>query len=347
MPSVTLRDVAKLAGVSLGTASHALNNRASVLPETRAKVLEAAISLGYKPKEGNGKTHSLAVIGMLTKHDFGLPVDINPFFTHVQLGVESECRARDISLMYANIEVDASNHPLVWPRMVTDGHVDGLIVVGANIDELMDGLRRKLNKPMVLVDSYAPAYGFDSVLIDNIKGTREAALHLLAQGHRHFALLGSNPQSPPDILERRDSFLQTVRNHGSARVHVEDSRLAREDCYAAALRLMKQKPEISAYFACNDDSAIGVINAAQDLGLDVPRDVSVVGFDDIDLAWEIKPALTTVLVPKLWLGKLGVQRLVERAQNPDQPQLTLTVSTHLVERETVSLAGAYKEVAHH
>jgi LacI family transcriptional regulator len=90
-----------------------------------------------------------------------------------------------------------------------------------------------------------------------------------------------------------------------------------------------------------------VINAAQDLGLDVPRDVSVVGFDDIDLAWEIKPALTTVHVPKLWLGKLGVQRLVERAQNPDQPQLTLTVSTHLVERETVSLAGAYKEVAHH
>lgn len=345
MPSATLRDVAKLAGVSLGTASHALNNRASVLPETRERVLQAAISLGYKPKEGNGKTHSLAVIGMLTKHDFGLPVDINPFFSHIQLGVESECRARDISLMYANIEVDASNHPMVWPRMVTDGHVDGLIVVGAYIDELVDGLKRKLNKPIVLVDSYAPAYGFDSVLIDNSAGARAAALHLLACGHRHIALIGSNLQSPPDILDRRFSFIEAVRSHG-ANVHIEDTRLSRDECYAAALRLLKQKPQITAFFACNDDSAIGVVNAARDFGLDVPRDVSIIGFDDIDLAAEIKPALTTVHVPKLWLGKLGVQRLVDRAQHSDQPPLTITVSTHLVERESVARPSVYKEVTH-
>jgi LacI family transcriptional regulator len=346
MPSATLRDVARLAGVSLGTASHALNNRASVLPETRTKVLQAALSLGYKPREGNGKAHSLAVIGMLTKHDFGLPVDINPFFSYVQLGVESECRARDISLMYANIEVDASNHPVVWPRMITDGHVDGLIVVGAYIDELVEGLKRKLNKPIVLVDSYAPAYGFDSVLIDNAQGARQAALCLLSQGHRHIGLLGSNPHSPPDILERRASFIETVCSQG-ARVRVEDTRLAREECYAAATRLMKQFPDITAFFACNDDSAIGVINAAHDLGRDVPRDVSVVGFDDIDLAAEIKPALTTVHVPKIWLGKLGVQRLMERAQHTEQPQLTITVSTSMVERETVALAGAFEEVTHH
>lgn len=345
MPSATLRDVAKLAGVSIGTASHALNNRASVLPETRERVLQAALTLRYKPKEGNGKTHSLAVIGMLTKHDFGAPVDINPFFSHVQLGVESECRAHDISLMYANIEVDASNHPMVWPRMVTDGHVDGLIVVGAYIDELVDGLKRKLNKPIVLVDSYAPAYGFDSVLIDNAAGARAAALHLLTNGHRHIALLGSNPQSPPDILERRISFIETVRSNG-AHVHVEDTRMVREECYGATQRLLTQKPQITAFFACNDDSAMGVVNAAHDFGLDVPRDVSIIGFDDIDLAAEIKPALTTVNVPKLWLGKLGVQRLMERAQHSDQPQLTLTVSTHLVERETVARASIYKEVMH-
>lgn len=346
MPSATLRDVARLAGVSLGTASHALNNRASVLPETRERVQQAAAALGYKPKESNGKTHSLAVIGMLTKHDFGAPVDINPFFSHVQLGVESECRARDISLMYANIEVDASNHPMVWPRMVTDGHVDGLIVVGAYIDELVDGLKRKLNKPIVLVDSYAPAYGFDGVLIDNMNGAREAALHLLANGHRHAALIGSNPHSPPDILERRFSFIETMLKHG-AQVHVEDTRLSRDECYAAALRLMRQTRTLSAYFACNDDSAIGVMNAAHDLGLDVPRDVSIIGFDDIDLAAEIKPALTTVHVPKLWLGKLGVQRLIERAQHADQPPLSITVATHLVERETVAKVSAYKEVLHH
>lgn len=345
MPSATLRDVAQLAGVSLGTASHALNNRANVLPETRERVLQAATSLGYKQKESNGKSNGLAVIGMLTKHDFGAPVDINPFFSHIQLGVESECRTRDISLMYANIEVDSSNHPMVWPRMVTDGHVDGLIVVGAYIDELVEGLRRKLNKPIVLVDSYAPAYGFDSVLIDNAFGARAAALHLLANGHRHLALLGSNPQSPPDILERRHSFIEAVRSNG-AHVHVEDIRMSRDECYAATLRLLQQKPQITAFFSCNDDSAIGVVNAVHDFGLEVPRDVSIIGFDDIDLAAEIKPALTTIHVPKLWLGRLGVQRLVERAQHGDQPPLSITVSTYLVERESVARASVHKEVVH-
>jgi LacI family transcriptional regulator len=231
--------------------------------------------------------------------------------------------------------------------MITDGHVDGLIVVGAYIDELVEGLKRKLNKPIVLVDSYAPAYGFDSVLIDNAQGAAEAARHFLSHGHRNIALLGSNPHSPPDILERRASFVATVRSHGGAKVHIEDTRLSRDDCYAAALRLMRQSPEITAYFACNDDSAIGVMNAAHDLHLEVPRDVSIIGFDDIDLASEIKPALTTVHVPKIWLGKLGVQRLVERAQHAEQPQLNLTVAARLVERETVAQAVHAKEVAHH
>lgn len=112
------------------------------------------------------------------------------------------------------------------------------------------------------------------------------------------------------------------------------------------MRLLKQRPEIRAYFACNDDSAIGVMNAARDVGLEVPRDVSIIGFDDIDLAAEIKPALTTVHVPKQWLGKLGVQRLIERAQHIDQPSLSITVATHLIERETVAKVGAHKEVVH-
>ena len=115
----TLRDVAKLAGVSVGTASQALNQRFNVLPETRARVLDAAKSLGYRARayerNGNGAAHSaasqLSVIGLLTKHDRGLPVDVNPFFSHVQAGVESECRARNLGLMYANIEVDQKQSP--------------------------------------------------------------------------------------------------------------------------------------------------------------------------------------------------------------------------------------------
>jgi LacI family transcriptional regulator len=109
--SITLRDVATQAGVSMGTASQALNNRSNVAPETRRRVVDAAVALGYPLKEAvsNGGSASLSVIGILTKHDLGLPIEISPFYSYVQAGVESECRRRNISLMYASVEVDSTS----------------------------------------------------------------------------------------------------------------------------------------------------------------------------------------------------------------------------------------------
>jgi LacI family transcriptional regulator len=317
-----------------------LNNRPNVLPETRAKVLDAANTLGYTVrgiKSLNGHTSvELSVIGMLTKKDTGMPIEINPFFSHVQYGVESECRAHNISLMYANVEVDDSNHPVQWPRMVTDRHVDGLILVGANIEELVGGIVRKLDKPIVLIDSYAPQYAFDSVLIDNAGGVESAVNHLMDQGHRDIGLVGWNPASPPDIHERRDGYLRALRARGVERTYIEVCRMTRNDGYAAAHRLLGRAPEVTAIIAANDDTAIGVLNAARDRRLLVPRDLSLVGFDDIDLASEIQPALTTVHVYKAWLGRLGVQHLLRRAQHADLPKITTIVVTRLIERESVA-----------
>jgi LacI family transcriptional regulator len=341
MPTATLRDVAKLAGVSLGTASQALNGRPHVLPATRERVLDAAATLGYPIKtakldETNGRSTELSVIGMLTKHDFDLPVEPNVFFSHVQLGIESECRAHNISLMYANIEMDRSNHPLSWPRMVSDQHVDGLLLIGTYIEELVGGLKRKLNKPIVLIDSYAPSFSFDSVLIDNVGGAMQAVTHLLDLGHRRIGLIGWNPASPPDIFERREGYLRALRARGIGETYIEEGPMHRNDGYLAAQRLLKRAPQVTAVFVTNDDTAIGVLHAAQDMGLHVPRDLSIVGFDDIDLAREVNPPLTTILVHKTWLGKFGVQRLIERAHRPDQPQLTITVATQLIERESAA-----------
>ena len=97
--SVTLRDVARSAGVSVGTASQALNNRPHVAPETRARVLDAARSLGYPIKDPPPDADGVKVIGLLTKHDVGLPVEVNPFYSYIQAGVESECRKQQVSLM--------------------------------------------------------------------------------------------------------------------------------------------------------------------------------------------------------------------------------------------------------
>lgn len=344
----TLRDVAKLAGVSIGTASQALNNRPNVLPETRERVLKAAQSLRYaNPGNHVERRPLVSTIGMLTKHDYGPPPESNVFFSHVQAGVEMECRARKINLMFSAIEVDQSNRPVEWPRMIDDRQIDGLLLIGANIDAVAHGLRRKLGTPIVLVDSYAPGYHFDSVLIDNIGGAMQAVNHLIDCGHQHIGLIGTNPASPPDILERREGYRRALRARGIEREYIEDSRMEQGDGYRATRHLLRNTPQVSAVFVANDDTALGVMNAARDLGLRVPGDLAIVGFDDVDLAREMHPALTTVHVHKTWLGRLAVQRLIERAQYPDQPRIAVTVATHLVERESTapSRNAPFKEVS--
>jgi DNA-binding LacI/PurR family transcriptional regulator len=342
----------------LGTASQALNNRTNVLPETRARVLDAATTLGYAVRPRRlakaGTTERalqpepiVAVIGMLTKHDLGMPVEINPFFSHVQLGVEAECRARHISLMYANVDVDESNHPITWPRMVSDGAVAGLILVGTFIEDAVGGLNRLLNKPIVLVDSYAPNLPFDNVEIDNVRGALLAVEHLIVHGHRHIGLIGWQPACSPDIHERHVGYLKALAAHGIAQQpsYIEVGRMHRREGYAATRALLRRAPEVTAIFATNDDTAIGVMSAALDLGRRVPQDLSVVGFDNIDLAAEVKPALTTIHVHKSWLGRLGVQQLINRIQTPDQPQLSTVVSTRLIERESVAPPRATTPIA--
>ncbi|MFN4293587.1 MAG: LacI family DNA-binding transcriptional regulator [Thermoflexales bacterium] len=342
----TLRDVAKLAGVSLGTASQALNNRPHVLPETRSRVLEAARALGYSPRNGTLNAYKLSVIGMLTKHDVGPPAPLNAFFSHVQAGIEQECRAHRISLMFASAEVDESNHPVEWPRMIEDDHIDGLILIGIHLTErACRELQDKLGRLIVLVDSYAPGAPFDSVLIDNLGGAAQAVNHLIDCGHCHIGLIGSNPASPPDILERREGYRRALTARGITQTYIEDGLMRREEGYAALQRLLKRAPQVTAVFVTNDDTAIGVMHAAHDMGLRVPDDLSIVGFDDIDVASQIRPALTTVHVHKAWLGRLGVRRLLERAQMPEQPTLSVTVATHLVAREsTARVRSSQKEV---
>lgn len=193
MASATLREVAETAGVSIGTASQALNNRPNVSSETRTRVIDAAKALGYPVRESVTPCEAnLSVIGMLTKHDHGLDdAIVNPFYSYVELGVETECRKRGISLMMAAVDVDTQNHPVAWPAMLSEPRIDGLLLIGTFIEDTIDQIHQRLNIPIILVDSYAPRLPFDSVVIDNFHGAQTAVEYLIECGHRHIGLIGS------------------------------------------------------------------------------------------------------------------------------------------------------------
>ncbi len=334
--SPTLKNVAEMAGVSPATASMALNNRPGLSPETRARVINAAEALGYRirktdTEDGKG---DLSVIGLLTKHDLGMEWIINPFYSRIQLGVANECRRYKISLMLGTIDVDTSNRPVAWPTMINEQRIDGIILAGTFIDNTIEQIRRKTSIPIVLVDSYAPNQVYDSVVTNNIGGAQQAVEYLVRQGHTAIGLAGWNPDSPPSIQQRYHGYIRTLQEY-HLDPFVEPSSLSRRGGATARRALMEKHPQITAIFCCNDETAIGMISSMQDEGLKVPDDLSVVGFDDIDLAGEIKPGLTSVHVPKSWMGTIGVWLLVERARNPAQPVVTTVVSTHLVIRDSV------------
>lgn len=340
--SATLRNVAEMAGVSIGTASQALNQRPNVSPDTRARVFEAALALGYQVKESPGPSaeRSLSVIGMLVMHDVGLDIVPNIFYSHVQAGIESECRRRGISLMFSIIDVNPEKRPVEWPAMIREQRVDGLLLIGTVLEESIEQIQRQVTVPAVLIDGYAPNLPFDSVLIDNFAGAYSAVDYLISQGHRHIGLIGWHKNCHPSLEERKEGYLQALKDNHISCSYIEETILQRNEAIAAFRQLKASSPEVTAIFACNDDSAIGVMGAAREMGMRVPEDLSIVGFDNVDMAHTTTPTLTTVHVHKAWLGILGVRHLIDRALNQDQPKITTRVTTQLLIRESVtSISG--------
>ncbi len=336
--SATLRMVAEKAGVSMGTASHAINNRSNVSPETRARVLEAASALGYRIKgiPLQPEEQPLSVIGMLTMHDVGTELGPNIFYSHVQSGVEAECRRRNLCLMFSTVEVDHKKRPISWPTMIGEQRIDGLILIGTFIEDTIDRLHAQVAIPIVLVDGYAPDLQIDTILPDNVLGAYSAVEYLIKKGHSQIGMIGWNAQDDIfSIRERKEGYLRALQGYGIEKTYIEESTLDTREAFKATQHLLKRSPEVTAIFAANDEIAINSMNAAVELGRNVPGDLSVVGFDNIDLASQIMPAMTTVHVYKNWMGILGVRSLIERASNPHQPKVTSLISTQLVIRESV------------
>ncbi len=334
----TMRDIAKQADVALSTVSEVLNNRPGVSPELRQRVLRAANHLGYRTKISidSAVKANLSVIGVLTKRRLDDTMLLNPFYSQIIAGVERECQRHNVSLMYANIEVDENNRAQSWPAMLLDQRVDGVIVIGTFLEEMISDISRQAGQNIVLVDAYTSgSLSLDSVLIDNLGGAMQAVTHLIQRGHRHIGLIGSHDGSYPSIRERREGYLDALRASGIEDTYIEESHLNRSDAVASTMRLMSRAPQITAIFACNDAVAFGVMNALQALGKRIPDDVSVIGFDDIDPAQEVTPPLTTVHVDKVLMGAMAFRHLRDRVTEPDRFAISTTVSTQLIERSSV------------
>jgi LacI family transcriptional regulator len=334
---VTLADIARASGVSTATVSLVLRDKPGVGEETRQRVLDSAQALGYV------YTPSNQAVRRALPDDFGViiksrPNDLpasNSFYAAVLAGVETICRRHQINLMYANLLVDSVNNPVETPRLMLDGEVDGLLLVGMNLNEgLVDRLRR-IDAPVVLVDAYAEGDPFDAVVTDNVAGAYRATQYLIGQGHRHIGIVGSLPDAYPSVRERREGYLQALADHG-LEPYFADCVLHPSVVEPCVTDLLTAHPEITAIFGCNDDVAIAAMRAAQQLGRRIPGDLSVVGFDNIDLSQAVLPRLTTMRVDMMGMGRLAAQLLMNRIEYPEAGLMRAVVCPSLVERDSVA-----------
>lgn len=328
----TIRDVARQAGVSISTVSHVVNNSRAVSKESRSRVLQAMNQLDYKPNAlaQNLRRQQTYTIGMI------VPDSANPFFAEVARGIEDTSFEQNHSVILCNTDGDVDKQTTHTDLLIKN-QVAGILFVAAGIStELVENLQAR-RVPVVVVDREVPDVNVDTVLTNHLQGGRLATKHLWDLGHRRIACISGGSNLSPSA-ERLTGYQQILQETG---ILFDESLVLRGDFqyvsgYEAARQLLAQADPPTAVFACNDLMAVGVISAATELGLRVPQDLSVVGFDDVRLASFTNPPLTTVAQPKYEIGVIATEMLLARVQNIDAPTRLKRLDTTLVIRQSTA-----------
>lgn len=338
MSRATIADIARAAGVSKATVSRVLNNNYPYIrPDTRQRVEQAIHELAFRP---SGIARSLTSKRTLTA---GVLIsDIrNPFYPEVVQGVEDAALAEGYNVFLCNTNYDIERGT-VFVRLLIDKGVDGVLIMSSSTsDTWLDELLQN-DIPVVILDWEKARQNDLSVIgVDYQAGVAQAARHLVALGHRRFGHV-SGPLGLQTGRDRRDAFVKALRELGisETQITVIEGTMHIESGREAARALLSQPQPVTAIFAANDLMALGVLAEARARNLSVPRHLSLVGLDDIWIASQITPTLTTVALPRYQIGQLAMQLLLERLATPEVSgkRRSVQVETHLVIRESTGPA---------
>jgi DNA-binding LacI/PurR family transcriptional regulator len=329
--SVTIRDVAALAGVSLRTVTNVINKWPYVTDETRQKVQRSIDTLGYRPSRlasslVTGRTNTIGVM---------IPDITNPFFGQVVRGCEDVLYAAGYSIFLCNTSEDEKKQAS-YLEILVDRGVDGLLIFGARSAEAVRSASAVVRDEIPVIAEDSPAQNQNTTIIDidNIGGAQVAVEHLIAHGHTRIAHLGG-PTQRLAADHRLQGYRQALEHAG---IPYDDALVLRcspsiRGGLQSAMTLIQQhKP--SALFCYNDLMAVGAMVACRQLDLKIPHDIAVVGFDDIAIASLIEPALTTVRVRQYEMGRLASELLLERLAGKEPPPGPVKFPVELVVRNS-------------
>ncbi|MEV4538962.1 LacI family DNA-binding transcriptional regulator [Asanoa sp. NPDC049518] len=323
MSEATIGDVARRAGVSTTTVSRFLAGQ----PVRAEESIRAAVQdLAYRPSPvarslRSGRTRSIAVV---------VPDVTNPFFAAVVKGAEAVARQDEYHLFLSNTDENVDREAAVLADLV--GRVDGAILAPTVESDEAPLRAQQAGLPIVFLDrEIGGTDSFDTVLVDNAGGSRDAARHLLDLGHRRIAIVNGTMHSTPG-RQRREAFIETLQQHGLDPVE-EVGDFREQGGYQAVLRLLALEHPPTALFVTNNLMTVGALRALHDLGIRVPDQLSVIGFDDLDLAALLNPPLTVVDRPMEEQGALAMRLLLRRLrESGDVTARRIVLETNLLVR---------------
>lgn len=341
MASVSIKDVATLAGVSVGTVSNVLNRPSSVRPTTRAKVESAIAQLGFVP---NASARQLAAGRSRTLAYLVLDAS-NPFFTDVARGIEEVAKAEGLALFICNSDQDADREDH-YLEQLTELRVRGVLITAMDYANPRLRRLRDAGVPVVLVDR-APASSDDwcSVGVDDLAGGELAVSHLLEAGHRRIAYVGG-PAEIPQVADRHSGALKAVADAGLEEktltwIRTDGLTIAEGRRAGEKLLGLSGSRRPTGVFCANDLLALGLLQHLTQSGVRVPDDLAIVGYDDIEYAAAAAVPLTSVAQPRQLLGRTAARLLLDEAERGDdhqhehvvfQPELVARASTAAARR---------------
>ena len=327
----SIRDVAELAGVSVSTVSHVINETRFVREDTQAKVLAAMKDLGYQhnrlASSLRRKDKRTNTMGLL------IPDSTNPFFAEVLRGVEDACYDAGFSVFLCNSDNDPEKE-YNYIEVLIGKQIDGIVLVSAGTYGESLSLLKEKALPFVLVDRKVSGSENDSVLADNKVGGYQATKYLIELGHKRIGCIGGPSLLNPSAA-RVDGYKQALAEYDL----LDENLIFRGDFRAqsgtdASRAMFELENPPTAIFACNDMMALGALHAADEANLNVPNDISIVGYDDIPLASFTRPQLTTIAQPGQEMGLEAAKMLISRIDNPNLPPRQKLLSTLLVVRNS-------------
>lgn len=329
----TMKDVAEMAGVSTATVSRALTNPEKVSTPTRQKVEQAVVAVGYSPHtlSRNIKRNESRTILVI------IPDICDPFFADVIRGIEQTAAQHGYLVLIGDC-AQQKQQERTFVNLIITKQIDGMLLLGSNLPFDASKEEQRNLPPMVMANEFAPELELPTVHIDNLTAAFEAVHYLYQLGHKQIACV-AGPEQMPLSQYRLQGYIQALRRNGIA---VENRYIVRGDFTyeagaqaLASLMVLPNPP--TAVFCHSDIMALGVLSQAKKLGLRVPQDLSIVGFDDIKLVQYCDPPLTTVAQPRFQIGQQAMLLLLEQLQGQAVHSRSRLLDSELVIRGSTAV----------